>query len=165
MSAARTIAAISAFGACALYGAVRKARTKGEAAALGGITEDLMEAERMVRLTRSPLTSIAGELAKAGKSQLFWRSIHEKMLAGSSLFKAYSSTPKPCMNGEAGQVLDGLFSSLGRGDAETESKRIRLAAERLGALFSETEKRASEKCRLTSSLSVLAGAAAALLLI
>lgn len=156
---------MAAFGACALFGAVRKARTKQEVFALSGITADIREAERMVGLSKAPIASIAGELARSGRSAPFWQSVSDKLNGGSALIEAYSASPAPTALPEAAQVLDGLFSSLGRGDAETESKRLRAAAERLEEILGAAEKRASEKCRLTGSLSMLAGAAAALLLL
>ena len=165
MSAARAIAAGAAFGACALFGAVRKARAKKELDALSGAAWDIREAERLLRMTNAPLGEIASELSEKGRLRPFWKAVGEGMAGGASAYSAYSNAAPPCAEHEALRVLEELFSSLGRGDGETESKRLSSAADKLDALYAEAEKKAAEKAGITGAVSLLAGVAAALLLL
>ena len=164
MSAARALAAGAAFGACALFGAVRKARAKRDAASLGSLAWDIREAERLLRMTNAPLSEITQELSEKGRMKPFWKAVGERMEDGASAYAAYTASP-PQAAPEALRVLDELFSSLGRGDSQTESKRLSAAADKLDALYSEAEKKAAEKGRITGAVSLLAGVAAALLLL
>lgn len=154
-----------AFGACALFGSVRQARGAKAVADLASFRGDLVETENLMRQSRTPLPEIAAKLAESGRCPAFWEAVSRGLAGGLSFREAYSAAPKPELPAGAAEVADGLAAALGTGDLQTESERLTAAAERLAPMLSDLEKSTAEKGKLIRSLSLLAGLAAALLIL
>lgn len=165
MSAARLVSAALAFTACAVFGAVRRARIRRERETAAMLTADVAEFERLLRLERRPLSEIAGWLARNGGCKALWRGVEEGMEQGETFRNAYAAAEKPEAGKAAAAVLDALAGSIGSGDAEGESDRLKKAGDELAEISALMQKSCAEKEKLIGTLSLLAGAAAALLMI
>jgi|GEM_PF-2576436 len=165
MSAARLLASALVFGGFVLYGAVKKARRLNEAEQLRSIAADIAELAVKLEMTRAPLGSIAGALAQKSCLPRFWQELGEALEAGESPKGAYQKARQMIVCTEADGVLEELFSVLGAADAASEANKLKHAGARLEGILNESNRKAQESNRLTGSLCVLMGLAAALLLL
>ncbi|MCR5809623.1 MAG: hypothetical protein K6G56_08735 [Clostridiales bacterium] len=165
MSAARLFAGVVVIAACALFGSVRNAEALRRLKTAEGLRSDISEAEHLLTGGRKDLFAICETLSFRGACADLWRDISNEMQNGSGFYTAFSKARKPDCGREAAAELERLAALLGKGDAAAESERLRDAAKRLGAIVENMQKNRAEKCRLTSSLSLLLGLCLALLLI
>lgn len=165
MNGARIVSAALAFTVCAVFGTVRRARMRREAEIASLLAADVCDLERMLRLERRPIAELAGRLAEAGGCREFWRGVAEGIEHGATFGEAYASAPKPEAGKAAAEVLSALAEKQGSGDAEGESVRIKKTANELADIAEQMRKTSAEKGKLTGTLSLLAGLAAALLII
>lgn len=154
-----------AFGACALFGSVKKARSGRSLCDAEALVKDLGELGDRMRLRREPLDEISARLAAEGGCRALWKGISQGLAEGRTFSEAYALAEKPPVCREVMSVVDELASSLGTGAMEDEIKRLGEAMDKLGTRLAELEKADAERSKLTGSLSVLLGLAAALLLL
>ncbi|MBO4879596.1 MAG: stage III sporulation protein AB [Clostridia bacterium] len=162
----RPICAALAFLICAAAGMIRAERMKLRLSAAEGLLSDLGVIEASLRYERKPALLIAEELARSGKLSRFWNSILIVMNDGLSFGDAWRK-----VKGELGigktelAALDGFAENFGSTDAETELARLFAAKARLSDAVSALRAEYPKKRKLASSLGMLAGCAAALMLI
>lgn len=164
MSAVRFVSAALVMCASGLFGEVRKARLRKERSSAEELLDELERLERMMRLERIPLDAAAARLAEDGASAL-WEDISLSLREGDPFEKAYSTAKAPSIDAVSRRIMDELASALGSGELESETSALKRAAEELGEHCRESRKKAAEKEKLTGALSLLFGAAAALLMI
>lgn len=165
MSAARFMASALVFGGFMLYGSMFKLRKRREINELTSLIGDLNELESSLRILRLPAVRLAERLSESGSACEFWRDMAIALEKGSSPAGAFESAEHTLANKTAASVLRELFAQFGSSDAETESKRILLAAETLIGSKAKADAEFEKSCKLRSSISALMGAAAALILL
>ena len=165
MSAPRLICSAAVFCGFVLYGAVRAERKKAALSEAEALRKDLAELSDRMELTRSHLCAICEELSrKSGLSEL-WSAMTEGLSKGLAPSEAFALCRGTLKNEAAAAVIKELFEDLGSADIEKESGRLELSLKKLDELISFSRGEFEKSRRLTSSLSVLMGLAAALILL
>ena len=165
MSALRFAAAGVSFGICVLFGSVRKARLRRSLEELEALTEDIKYAVSCVKLMKLPVDEIVRRLAENGGCGCFWKSVWEGMTSGLDLKQAIAVAEKPSLSAVSGSVLSELADDATLSDSDTLAGRLSMIAERLDAELEYRRGKSREEEKLTSSLSVFAGLAAAILVL
>ncbi len=165
MSAGRLSAAGICFGICVLFGKVRITRSRQQVEELEKLLGDLRSAENSVRLVRLPLGEIVNGLRENGRSKKLWSSVCAGMSSGLDFGRSVASADTPPVSPEAEKIFSELSSLAVSNDADVLAKRLSSVADRLENELETERKNSREKEKLTSSLSVFAGLAAALLIL
>ena len=165
MSAARFAAAGISFGVCVLYGAVKRARSKCRMDELEGLIRDIVVMEAEVRLEKRPIEEIVCGLSEKGNCRRMWRAALAEMRSGTPLSRSLGDSGTHSADGEAEREIEELFSRSPTSDSVSFAERLSNSARKLEAILEKEKKQNLEKDKLTSSLSVFAGIAAALLIL
>lgn len=165
MSAARLIAALLAVCGSALFGAVSNSRAEERIKNTDRLVSDVDEMYSLLRIDRMPLHEIASRLSEKGELPALWANVEAEMEAGASLKEALNDIKLPGPGSAAARFAGYLTDGFPAGDAETESARIGYALEKLKAYRESAINEQKEKGRLTSSLSLMLGLAAAILIL
>lgn len=165
MSAIRLAASSLVFAGFTLYGAVQKSKKLCALSELSALSSDLSAFAGRLELTMSPLDSIASAAARQSRIKRFWEALAAALSSGLAPDEAFENACSLLRCGEALPVLEELFSGLGSSNASAEAACFRFASERIGALAEKLGREAAVGVKLTNSLSVLMGLAAALLLL
>lgn len=165
MSVGRFVAAAAVFFSCYLFGAVRKAKLNERIQSFENITADLSFAERCVRLNREKPDEIMNMLAKQGKCREIWSRLSGDAGNEPDAVKIKSVLEGSDFNDEAKELVIELLSSKASYDSETAAASLRKVLARLETILSDERKKTEQKTKLFSALSLLAGAASALLLL
>lgn len=163
MSAARLALAAGAFAVCAVFGTVRRAEREAGRKRLESVSADISALRVKLADGRLPLGRIASELAASGQNAGYWRGVSEAMARGLSFGEA--APPVPGLDSEADEILRSLFAGLGDGSLRAEEERIERAERGLRALLEKRTRELEKRGGLINSLSLLAGLAAALLIL
>ena len=165
MSVGRFVAAGAVFFSCYLFGAVRKARLNERLAALENIIADLSFMEQCVRLNREKPDEIMIKLAKHGKCREMWARIYKDDVKTDNTDRMISALEASDFNEEARIIIREHLSSQASSDSGTAAATLRNTLTRLENILSDERKKTEQKTKLFSALSLLAGAASALLLL
>ena len=152
MSAARFFAAAAAVAASALFGHIRAERELASFRLTERLSEDLLEAERILRLERAPLEAIAARLKESGREGLLTAALSGEPLP--------ASAPQ-----ESASVLFELMRGLGTGDPQTEAARLISARERLLPALEKARSGLENSARLKRTLPLMFGLASAMLIL
>jgi hypothetical protein len=165
VSAARLFSALLVLSCFSLFGIVRASRLRKTAEEERAFCEDIREVSQRMRLLREPLPGIAAELALCGRCRPFWEGVLRGMKDGLSFSEAAGKAEMSEIGREAKAALYELFGSVGTGELEQERARLGLCLEKLGRICEKTQDETAQKARLVLRLSLLAGAAAAILIL
>ena len=165
MSAGRLAAAALVFSTFAMYGVIRTSKHHARVKMLNSLCADMREFGTRLALERMPLPQITARLAAdGGECSTIWKTINEGLRDGNTFAAAYARAEELLYGNEEKAIMQELARSIGTSDAQSESQRLEFAYKRLDAVLQNLKARTDKSVRLTSSLSVLGGLAAALLL-
>lgn len=165
MSAARTAAAFAVFSGFALFGAVSNSRKRQKVKEAKILLADASELESRIKTLRQPLADIAEAFSVNSGCAGFWGGISKGLSAGLSPEAAFDRAKSMISSDEVRNVLAELFEGLGSSELNGELRRLELAVNRLEQVYAETQKSLESGTKLTNSLSILMGLAAALLIL
>ena len=165
MSAARALSALLVFSGFVLFGRVRCSRKKLEASQTEALLTDVTAIECRLGALRQPLERLVGSAAEQSAVSGFWTEISKGLSSGKTPSEAFEVAGDRIISSGAREILRELFSEIGSSDLKSELQRLSFAQKRLNALAEETKSRTGSELKLTNSLSVMMGLAAALLLL
>lgn len=165
MSALRLLAALLSFVICFLYGKVKSARDKKKLDELYGLVCDVKTVETLVKTERLQLDEIVKGLSVSGENADLWTNVYEGISAGTSVSEAVKLAFGKTPDNEVKALILRLFDNEASREPEAFSAVLSDTAEKLESAYESKKKRSLEKDRLTGSLSVFAGLAAAILIL
>ena len=165
MSAAKLISAGLAFSACVLFGYVRVKGSRRRLSELEGLYEDVKAFEQSVRLDRTELDAEVKRLAEEGRCSDAWKRVEVRMSEGLDLASAIDGSGMKKLFSGSEEALDLILRMDPCGDHETVSNTLACAAAKLGSIAEKKRECLLKNERITRSLSIFAGLAAALLII
>lgn len=165
MSFLRLISAGLVFIPCALFGLISKEREIKKTETLKGLITDIKELEQDIRFGRKKTADALSHLADVGKEKVVWKEIVVKTEKGCSLRDSIIEAFGKHVGHSVSDLLDKQIPDKSSFDSSVEAERLRSISEQLEDYRVTAEKKCYEKCRLTLSLSILVGAAAAILIL
>ena len=162
----RLICAVGVFLLCTAFGAVRAEGLRVRLRASELLLSDLNFIASSLRYERRTAASIAEKLSKTGKLTEFWAKLAHTMDGGASFGAAWELCAKelPLDPGVASAALS-FAKNFGSGDAESELAQLELTVSGIGDAVETKAREYPNKRKLTGTLSILFGVAAALLII
>lgn len=165
MSISRLFAAGLVFMAFAMYGAVNGSRHNARVTLLKGLYYDVAEMRTRLKLLHEPLDVITENMATSGKCKELWSEVSIYMKKGKSFGEAFGESDRRAFGNEEIEIMYELSAQLGKNNVAEEEKRLEFAAIRLNELYKKLKEDTEKGVKLTNSLSVLGGLAAALLML
>ena len=165
MSAGRLAAAGMVLAVCALFGRVRASGNESALRETHALCGDIMRLETLLRSQKLTLPEAAERLSREGASRELWEGVSQRMSEGMSFSGAFSAAPHPALCLGAAEAVCELAEGLGKADMAAELSRLKNAEARLSSICDEAEKAGRNRDKLTTSLSMLCGLAAALLIL
>ena len=162
----RLAAAAAVFVICAFLGTLIGEGYKLRLAASDMMASDLAAMEALLRFERTDVRSIAASLAVRGRLKGFWRGIHTELSQGASFEEAWRN--RECalsLPADEKAILREFAARFGKSDIETELAGIRQAGESLKNVRLLHRNEFQNRIRLSGALSVLLGAALALMVL
>ncbi|MBO4384178.1 MAG: hypothetical protein J5854_02000 [Clostridia bacterium] len=162
MSFLRFVSAGLLFVSCASFGFIRTEREKKKLGTIKGLITDLKEMEHEVRFGRWDTAVILSRLVSSGMEKDIWREAVRKSEKGGSFRRSLMDAVEKLIDPSVSELLGKHLPEVCSSDSCAEAERIRSAADYLNEYFSIRKAKSDEKNKLTLSLSILAGAAAAI---
>ncbi len=162
----RLVCAAGVFLLCAAFGAVRAEGFRVRLRAAEMLLSDLGAVASSLRYEKRTAASIAEKLSETGKLTAFWKKLGQAMEAGAGFGEAWEECGgELALDPAIGAAALSFAKSFGGGDAETELARLEITLESLGEAVRTKAREYPNKRKLTGTLSILLGVAAALLII
>lgn len=165
MSWIRLLSSGLVFSGFLLYGRISALRCAQKAECIAGLCAELELMESSLELLRPPLETLCEDAAEHAVNTRFWQTSAMALKQGNTPAEAYSLAEQYLSCKEALPVLGELFAKIGSSDAETELKRIKNAETSLKIKAEVLAAESAKSTKLRSSLSVMMGLAAALILL
>lgn len=162
----KLLAAAAVFGCCAFFGALTRESCILRIRTAEGMASDLAAMEALLRFERTDVASVARSLAVTGRLAGFWAELASSLGRGASFEEAWRAGIRPLSLAEDEKAVLAEFAArFGKSDIETELALLSLARERLAAAYSANMPGVRNRIRLSGTLSLLLGAALALMVL
>ncbi|MCR5610841.1 MAG: stage III sporulation protein AB [Clostridiales bacterium] len=151
------------FLTCSLYGIVFREREKKKRETVSGLITDLKEMENEIRFGRRNYEDVLYHLSKKGLHKQLWSEIYDATKKGYSFRNAFLRSAGSRIDPTLPDLFEKLLPETCAFESSAEADRIRILTEKLEEYAAKAKKSSEERVRLTLSLSLLAGAAAAII--
>lgn len=163
MSCLRLVSAGLIFLVCASYGFVFREREKKKSDSLSGLITDLKEMENEIRFGRKNNYEIISYLSENGIVSELWKETASETKIGRSFREAFIHSVGKHVDTSAADILHNKLSDSSAFESSAEAERIGAVTEVLEEHLKTVLSKSAERSKLVLSLSLLAGAAAAII--